>query len=193
MKDLELIQKIREFPKKNFSITDLEKILSVKKKSLRTVIMRLKNKGVLNQITRGWYSVFGVVVTPEEIVNQIYYPSYLSLKTVLSKAGIVNQIPRQIYCITPRKSYKTKIVDVSVIYRQIKKELYFGYYIENDLEIAYPEKALLDLLYFVSLGREAVSLNELDISRINKKRWMQFKKIYPKKTENLINSVEKMF
>lgn len=189
MKDLEIIEKIRSFPKKIFSVADLGKILSVKSNSLRTVIMRLKKKGVLNQIARGWYSIFGTVITPEEVASQMYYPSYLSLKTVLSKMGIVNQIPRQIYCVTPRKSYKTTIAGVTVIYRQIKQELYFGYYMENNIAIAYPEKALLDLLYYVSLGRETVSIDELDLSRINKKRWKQFKKIYPEKMKNLLNYV----
>lgn len=186
MKDLDTISKLKNFGKKVYTVSDLAKILAVKDKSLRTVIFRLTKRGVLNKVAKGLYSVFDEVVNPEEIACQIYYPSYLSLKTVLSKSGIINQIPRVIQCVTLRKTYKTKIAGIMVNYHQIKKDLFFGYYQKEGALIAYPEKALLDLLYFSSLGREYFSLREIDISRINKNRWKIFKKRYPKRLEGLI-------
>ncbi len=189
--DFQLINEIRSLQKAIFSVADLGKILSVKEKSLRTVIMRLKNKGVLNQVKRGWYSVFDQVMVPEEVVGQLYYPSYLSLKTVLHKIGIINQIPRQIYAVSTKKSYKTAISGVPIIYRQIKPDLFFGYYLDNQVLTAYPEKALLDLLYYVKKGRETVSFSELDLSQLNLKRWRQFKKPYSKIIKELIEKIEK--
>ena len=135
------------------------------------------------------YSNFGKVIIPEEIVSQIYYPSYLSLKTVLSKKGAINQIPRQIYGVTLNKSYRTKINNITLIYRQIKKELFFGFYQKDGQYLAYPEKALLDLLYFVSRGIETVSFSEIDLSRISKKKLLTWSKSYPKSIKKLLREL----
>ena len=128
MNDLKILEKIKEFPKTLFSVDDLGKILNIKEKSLRTVIYRLSRRGVIRKLGAGWYSIYGTIVTPEQIASQIYHPSYLSLKTILSKDGIINQIPRQIYSISLNKSYKIKINGVFLVYRQIKRELFFGFY-----------------------------------------------------------------
>lgn len=193
MRDLELVLKLKNLERKVYTVSDLAKILPVKEKSLRTVIFRLTKRGVLNKIGRGLYTVFDEVVDIEEAACQLYYPSYLSLKTVLSKQGIINQIPQEIQLVTPRKTYKAKIAGVWVSYHQIKKELFFGYYKKNKMFIAYPEKALLDLLYFTLLGKEYFSAKEIDLSKISKARWRRFKKYYPKKVNGLILEVEKKF
>lgn len=72
---------------------NLVKILPVKEKSLWTIILRLTKKRVLSKVGRGLYSVFDEVVDIEEVAYQLYYHSYLSLTTVLSKEGIIKQIP----------------------------------------------------------------------------------------------------
>jgi len=192
MNDLKIIEKIRAFPKKIFTISDLEKILSVSKKSLPTIISRLKKRGVLNQVGRGYYSVYEEIIVPENVACGIYYPSYLSLKTVLSKVGVINQIPWEIYLVTPRKTYKTKIAGVSVVYRQIKKDLFFGYYLKDKVLIAYPEKALIDLLYFSWRGIETVNFSEMDFSYLNKKRLERWGRRYPKGVREIIEKILKL-
>src|SRR3989338_899197 len=179
MNDLKVLEKISHYSKSIFTVHDLGKILDIKEKNLRTVIYRLSRRGVIQRLGGGWYSAYGKMVAPEQIASQIYYPSYLSLKTVLSKDGIVNQIPRQIYSAALNKTYKTKINGVLLIYRQIKKELFFGFYQKENQYIAYPEKALLDLLYFISRGIEMASFRELDLSSLNKKKLFQWVKPYP--------------
>jgi len=189
MNELKIIEKIRQFPKQVFTVSDLEKILAVSKKSLPTVISRLKKRGVLNQVGRGYYGAYGEVIVPENVACQIYYPSYLSLKTVLSKVGVINQIPREIYLVTPRKTHKTKIAGVSVIYRQIKEELFFGYFLKDRNLIAYPEKAFLDLLYFSWRGIETVNFSEVDCFYLNKKRLERWGRRYPKGVREIIERI----
>jgi len=186
MNELKIIEKIRSFPKKIFTVSDLGKILPFSQKSLPTIISRLKKRGVLNQVARGYYSAYGEIIVPENVACQIYYPSYLSLKTVLSKAGVINQIPKAIYLVTPRKTYQTEIAGVSVIYRRIKEELFFGYYLKDQSLIAYPEKALLDLLYFSSRGLETVNFSEMDWSYLNKKRLKRWGRRYSKGVKEMI-------
>lgn len=193
MNDLEIVKTISAYQKPILSLIDLEKILQVDKKSLRTKIMRLVKRGVLQKVSRGWYSVFGKTVIPEEVAGQLYYPSYISLKTVLSKAGVINQIPTDIFLVTPNKTYQIKLLGGRLIFRQIKKELFFGYFLDKGVPMAYPEKALLDLLYFVSYGKETVSLDELDLKYLNKNRWNEFKKLYPKRVGKLISQVDNLF
>ena len=189
MNDLKILEKIKEYPKTLFTVDDLGKILNIKEKSLRTVIYRLSRRGVIRKLGGGWYSVYGTIVTPEQIASQIYHPSYLSLKTVLSKDGIINQIPRQIYSISLNKSYKIKINGVFLVYRQIKRELFFGFYQKENQYIAYPEKALLDLLYFISRGIETVSFQELDLSRLNRKKLFKWVKPYPSPTKKYLKEL----
>lgn len=177
--DLELIDRLNSLPKVVFTLSDLEKALPIQPKSLRTGVSRLKRKGVLQRVGQGLYGVYGKTVIPEQVAGQLYYPSYLSLKTVLSKVGVINQIPQQVYCVTPNKSYRTKISGTPIVYRQIRKDLFFGYYLDKGVPVAYPEKALLDLLYFISYGKETLSFDELYLKGLDKKRWNEFKKAYP--------------
>ncbi|OGK10466.1 hypothetical protein A2767_01355 [Candidatus Roizmanbacteria bacterium RIFCSPHIGHO2_01_FULL_35_10] len=190
MNDLKILQRINQYPNSIFSVSDLGKILNSKEKNLRTVIHRLSKRGVIQKLGRGWYSAYNKIVIPEQVTSQIYYPSYLSLKTVLSKVGVVNQIPRQIYSVTLNKSYQAKINNILLVYRQVKRELFFGFYQKENQYIAYPEKALLDLIYFVSRGVETVSWQEMDLSRLNKKKLFRWVKSYPSAAKKyLIDSI----
>jgi len=108
MNDLKIIEKIRSFPKKIITVSDLGKILPFSQKSLPTIISRLKKRGVLNQVARGYYSAYGEIIVPENVACQIYYPSYLSLKTVLSKAGVINQISQSDIFSNTKKNLSNK-------------------------------------------------------------------------------------
>jgi hypothetical protein len=83
---------------------------------------------------------------------------------------------------------KLEIAGVSVVYRQIKEALFFGYYLKDQSLIAYPEKALLDLLYFSSRGLETVNFSEMDWSYLNKKRLERWGRKYPKGVKEMIKS-----
>ncbi|MBM3209271.1 hypothetical protein FJZ40_03195 [Candidatus Shapirobacteria bacterium] len=185
MRDIEIIDKIRQYVKDWYSLKDLAQILPVKKTGLRTVVGRLVKRGVLQKINRGKYAVYGKNISPEKIACQIYYPSYLSLRTTLSRNGVINQIPRQIQLVTSRKSHRTYISGNEIVYRQIRPDLYWGYFQQS----AYPEKALLDLLYYVSLGKDTISLNELDLSRLDKKRLQSFARKFPPRVRKIVSQL----
>lgn len=84
--------------------------------------------------------------------NRIYRPSYISLHTAWSYYGMIPEAVLQITSVSPLKtaSFSNSIAQYS--YKSIKSELIFGYRIISisdgrTLQIAAPEKALLDLLY----------------------------------------------
>ncbi len=86
------------------------------------------------------------------ISNKIYSPSYISLHSALSFYGV---IPEAIVTSTAVSTLKKASFENrfgSFSYQKIAPELMFGYeqksYLnKNRLLIAYPEKAILDLLY----------------------------------------------
>jgi hypothetical protein len=52
----------------------------------------------------------------------------------------------------------------------LKREYFFGYVKKDNFLIALPEKALLDELYFISKGLIRISLDELNLSLINRNK-----------------------
>ncbi len=86
---------------------------------------------------------------PEELACVLYTPSYLSLEYVLQKAGVIFQYDSRISAI----SYLSRSIEIenySVAYRKIKNEILVntsGIRREENINIATPERAFLDVLY----------------------------------------------
>jgi hypothetical protein len=96
----------------------------------------------------------GIYVKPaynsEELACTIYTPSYISLETVLQKAGIVFQFDPRISLI----SYLSRTIEVenqTYVYRKMKGEILVNtagiIRQNNQVNIATAERAFLDLLY----------------------------------------------
>lgn len=86
----------------------------------------------------------------EELACRVYTPSYISLEYVLQKAGVLFQYDPKITIV----SYLSRGIEISgqtYLYRKIKGELLANtsgiIRQENHVNIATPERALLDLLY----------------------------------------------
>ncbi len=101
----------------------------------------------LKTLRRGIYAK--VEYNPLEFANLLYTPSYVSLEYVLQQAGIVFQYDRTITNV----SYLSRQVEVDnkrYSYRRIKPEIMLnanGIKQENNINIATPERAWLDILY----------------------------------------------
>ncbi|MFH1979540.1 MAG: hypothetical protein ABII99_00635, partial [Patescibacteria group bacterium] len=54
-----------------------------------------------------------------------------------------------------------------------------------NLYIAIPEKALLDQLYFVSLGRAYLDYDELNLHELSKTKFLNLSKKFPVRTQKL--------
>jgi predicted transcriptional regulator of viral defense system len=121
-----------------------------------------KQKGYLIKLTNKWY-VFSNVAFNEGlsylISNAICQPSYISLETALYfHQLIVANVPadsfseKSIQAITKHKTVFYLNDRGTYSYRKIKPEFYFGFEtVEIDgrpIQMANPEKALIDFLYF---------------------------------------------
>ncbi|MCX6796826.1 MAG: hypothetical protein NTW06_05025 [Candidatus Falkowbacteria bacterium] len=138
--------------------------------------------GYLAKIKNGLYVIAEKEkeISNEVIAFNLYQPSYVSLEWALSKYGL---IPEMVYNCTSITTKTTRMFTNkfgSFSFRNIKKDLFFGYkkivaggqaYL-----IAEPEKALFDYIY-LNLGQidnqadiEELRLNESAVKELNHKK-----------------------
>jgi len=188
-KDPELITKLMDLGKPYFTVADFERILGLKKKSLYVTVNRLTKSGILTRLKKNVYMVFTGGYDAEKIANELYYPCYLSFEKALSNYGILSQIPFTLTFATVRPSKKLTIAGTEIEYSHLKKSLFFGYRIENEKYIAEPEKALLDELYLVSRGLRNITIEELDLKDIDRKKLDTYAKKFPVYINELVGQV----
>lgn len=180
-----IIEKIRQFDKDYFNISDLEKILDYNRPTLRVMLYRLAKKNEVIRLAKGIYAL-PEKIEIEKIATAINPPSYISFESALSKYGILSQIPYTLTLATSKKPKKKILNNIQVEYRQLKKDLFFGYKLENGIYIAEPEKALLDELYLISKGKVNLDLNELDLKPIRKIIFLEYSKKFPRYTQKIV-------
>lgn len=74
-------------------------------------------------------------------------------------------------------------------YSKIKAELYFGFSKEKDFFIAASEKAFLDAIYLMSLGRYNFDLSSIDFSKFNIDKLLKMVAEFPPKTKMILDSI----
>lgn len=190
-KDIELIQKLRDFNKSYLTVADLEKVLDLKRDSLYVTLNRLVKSGVLVRLAKNIYSAFTGSIDIEKIGSELYFPSYLSFEQALSRYGILSQIPSTLTFATTRPTKKMVIAGAAVEFSHLQEDLFFGYILKNGKNIAEKEKALLDQLYMISLGKRSINIGELDLKDINEVKLEDYAKRFPARIKPLLNEVKK--
>lgn len=179
-KDTELIKKLISLNKAYFTVADLEKIINLKKESLRVTLSRLATSGVLNRVKRNVYRVLTQDFDAERVGSELYFPSYLSFETALAHYGILSQIPVTITFATARPSKKLELGGKEIEYSHLGKELFFGYRLFNGKNMAEAEKALLDELYLLARGKRSLNLAELDLRNLEREKLERYAKKFPR-------------
>jgi len=181
---------------KNISLLDIataQKIFSFQKEnSLYKFLQRLEKANLLKRVVKGKYLFSLKEINDYELANLLLTPSYLSLESALSFYGILAQFPYTITSVTPLKTKKSIYNEKEFEFAHLKKEYFFGYVKKDNFLIALPEKALLDELYFISKGLIRISLDELNLSLINRNklgRMMEYYKFLP--LENMVKKYVK--
>lgn len=114
---------------------------------IRQRMFRYVQSGKLLNPRKGFYAKPNFPL--EELACMVYKPTYISLEYVLQRAGVVFQYNSAITLV----SYRTRTIDIQntpIIYRQMKGEIIActkGITNKGNLNIATPERALLDMLY----------------------------------------------
>ena len=118
-------------------------------------LTRWCGQGLLVQLRNGFYA-FPEYIHNQDfiylIANKIYAPSYVSLHSALSYHGYIGTAAgRPVSSISVRKTQSFRNAFGKFDYQTMKQELHFGFgrhtIDQITFEMAYPEKALLDLFY----------------------------------------------
>jgi hypothetical protein len=123
------------------------------------------------------------------VASFLYPPSYLSFETALASYGILNLVPYTLTFATTRRTKTYKIRGKEVLFRQIKKSLFFGYKEQKGAYIAFPEKAFLDQVYTVGKGLAALPINEINLKKLLK---TEIKKLLPSFPDNVREFTEEI-
>lgn len=162
-----------------FSINDAKKVFKIEKdNTLYKLLQRLEKKDIIKRIENGKYLFSFIEVSDFEIANFLTSPSYISLESALSFYGILSQFPYTITSITSKKSKRVIYEDKEYEFMHIRSKYLYGFFKKNNFLIASPEKALIDELYFMARKLRIISLEELDLTNINKKYLKDISKKY---------------
>jgi len=175
-----LTRKIYKSHLQFFTIKILRDILLIKKEvTLYTIIRKLLKANVILKIERNKYILNDNEIADFSLANFLCQPSYVSFESALNFYGVLSQFPYEITSITTKKSRKKVFQGKMFSYMTIKKELFFGYQKTENYLIAYPEKALLDQLYFNSKGLKTLNLDEYDLKPLRMSRLKEYLTKYP--------------
>jgi len=183
--------KEKEFIQKNLNMHVISShdfpLISNNSEMLRVQVHKWVEKGTLIKLKRGLYiiNVPGVKKPPNfYIANCIVFPSYVSMETALSYYGLIPEAVYSTVSITTKKTNRFNNKLGNFVYYHIKNELFRGYkkleIEEFSINIAIPEKSILDYIYLKYLNIEVlkdVRLQNLDI--IDRERLLNMAVNYP--------------
>lgn len=157
-------------------------------KQLKDRLYYFTKAGKLKRLRQGVYAK--LQYNPLELANKLYKPSYISLETVLLKAGVVFQYYETVFL----ASYLTKSVEVGDMrfqYRRLRGDILTnpaGVEFKEGYFIASTERAFLDAVfiyknyYFDNLGaidwEKALELKKIYDSKVFEARVEEYYKWY---------------
>lgn len=153
----------------------------------RNNLTRWIKQGHLTKLRQGYYAFTEFLGKPDFVLyisNRIYKPSYISLHTALAFYGIIPEAVTQITAVSALKTAEFQNAFGSYSYKKMKDELMFGYELkpfgDRTIQFAYPEKAILDMLYLYSFYDTEKEMENLRldedymIEELNTERLMEF-------------------
>lgn len=183
------VAKIKALGKGVFSVRDVRLLFPEEARFVNTSLKRLKNTGAIVPVIRGLYRLSDVSFEIEKVATTLLYPSYVSFESALSKYGIINQGLFELTLATTRHSKRLRIGGVVCEYSQLKPKLFFGFELLNGIYIAQPEKALLDTLYLITLGKRRTTHKEWYTNSLNKEKVVKYSQPFGKNVINLAKEV----
>lgn len=122
-------------------------------------------------------------------------PSYLSLEKALEFHGLIPESVFVYTLVSPKRSYNFDTEIGRFHFRQIRKDLFFGYKGYKDKGcyyfIADPEKTIIDYLYFKAGQNNFENFIEemrfQNLSILNLKKFISYSQKFPKKFQKIFN------
>ncbi len=169
MKQLKALQTLQASGKKVFTSADLQKILQTNSNTYAYVLAgRLVKEGILEKVSKGYYTLTSNRPSDFELANVLYRPSYVSLDSALNYYGILVQSPQQVTSVTSKLTKNITSGNKSFSYMHLDQKYFGDYELVEGFLIATPEKALVDAMFATALGRSSLSVEELNLQSVDK-------------------------
>ncbi len=138
-------------------------------------LTRLRQKGIIDRCENVWF-IRSDPSTIFEVARLVEPISYLSLESALFERNILSQASKTLTMVTTGRPGEVKTSLGNIIFHHIKVGIFFGF---DPDAIAYPEKALLDLIYLkrkkgIPLPWDSLYTNTLDHERLK-----EYSKCFP--------------
>lgn len=164
-----------------FTPLEFIRIFQVPPTSMKYFLEEQVEEGLLTRLKKGLYTLKTDPPGEGEIANKLLQPSYLSFEYALAYYNILPEMP---YIITSATTKTTRVFTLegkTFGYYTIKEESFTGYNLQKNegksFLIAEPEKALVDYLYFVSIGKRPKN-DRLNIASLDKGKVLKYAQLY---------------
>ncbi|MDR1864823.1 MAG: hypothetical protein LBR08_04545 [Bacteroidales bacterium] len=157
----------------------------------RNNLTRWVNRKLLVKLRQGFYAFPEYRDVPGfqwYLSNQMYKPSYISLHAALAFYDIIPEAVTQITAVGALKTIDFENDFGTYTYQQIRSELMFGYELKpfnsKTVLFAYPEKAILDLLYLYPFYNTPEEMEELRFdeyfmeNELDMKKMMEYLRLF---------------
>ena len=160
-----LQEDLHNFELEIFTLNDIAKITGQDKNVLKTRLSTLAKQKKIFRIKRGYYSL--KKIQEKFKLQTVFKNSYVGLYSALEYYGSTTQRFTNLDLITANTLNQQIIHETTINFHKVKKNMFFGYKIIDDITISSIEKTIIDCVYFSS----KVYLTEtLEFIRKNKKQ-----------------------
>ena len=174
-------QKLQEQNLTLFSPLEFRRLFGVSAFATSKFLHYHTEKNFFIKLRNGLYCLSSNTPSSFTIANKLYQPSYISLENALSFYGVLPETVYEITSVSTRTTRRFKALEKEFSYTKLKRTLFTGYTFHKNNQgaflIAEPEKALLDYLYFIALGKKELN-NRLNISKLSKTKIKQWQKLF---------------
>lgn len=176
-----------------FTPLEFQRIFPKPQEQIQYFLETQTKQGLFTRLKKGLYGLKTDLPSDEEIANALYKPSYLSFEYALAKYGIIPESPYNLTSATTNPTRLFGIDHQAFSYYTIKKDAYTGYFLDTTggkkVLIAEAEKALVDFLYFIAIGKRFWN-DRFDVSQLDRNKVIAYAKLFER--EKVLELVEKL-
>ena len=164
-----------------FTSQDFQRFFGANRLRTKYFLEEYTHHGLFLRLKNGLYTLKTNPPPEEEIANRLYRPSYLSFEYALAVYNILPEMPYSVVSATTKPTRTFAVEKRTFTYLTIKRSAFAGYAPTQrsgrTVLIADPEKALVDYLYFVSLGRKPRN-DRLNTTGLNRQKSLGYASLY---------------
>jgi len=167
-----------------FTPQDLANLLGGSDVSRRFLLTRAVKRGDVLKLRRSLYALTSPPPGEMQVANALYPPSYVSFNFALAYYRLIPESAYAVSSATPRSSTSFDALGKRFTYHHLRREAFTGYRAERignqTVWIAEPEKAMVDVLYFVVLGKLGRP-ERVDSAALSRPRMRELAKLFRRK------------